>query len=115
VLEGGVNVTLKCGGSSIALTPAGIFISGAPLVNINTGSAAVPGAGCSPKAPASPASPNEPNEAEVAANDKAGKIAKPKKAERPPKPQKYGPQAITLKKAAKSGAAVCEECQAAAK
>jgi type VI secretion system secreted protein VgrG len=113
VLEGGTNVTLKCGGSSIALTPAGIFIAGAPLVNINTGSAAVPGGGCSPKAPASPASPNEPAEAQVAADDRAGKIAKPKKAERPPKPLTYSAQAITLKAAAQSGAAVCKECEAA--
>jgi type VI secretion system secreted protein VgrG len=114
VLEGGLNVTLKCGGSSIALTPAGIFIAGAPLVNINTGSAAVGGDGCSPKAPASPSAPKEPDEAQVAANDLYGKIAKAKKAERPPTPKKYGAQAVTLKAAHTSGAAVCKECEAAA-
>lgn len=113
VLEGGANVTLKCGGSSISLTPAGIFISGAPLVNINTGSAAVPGGGCSPISPASPASPTDPDEAQVAADDKAGKIAKAKKAEKPPTPEKYGPQAVSLKAAAASGAPFCKECQGA--
>ncbi len=114
VLEGGANITLKCGGASISLTPTAIFISGAPLVNINSGSAAVPGGGCSPTAPASPASPDEPEEAQVADDDRAGKIAKAKKAEKPPKPSKYGAQAVALRAASTSGAAVCKECEAAA-
>jgi type VI secretion system secreted protein VgrG len=115
VLEGGANVTLKCGGSSIGLTPAGVFISGAPLVNINSGSAAVGGGGCSPVAPAAPSIPESPDEAQVAADDRFGRIAKPKKSEKPPKPLRYGPQAVTLKAASVSGAAVCKECQEAAR
>ncbi|MCP4247585.1 MAG: type VI secretion system tip protein VgrG [bacterium] len=35
-LEASAGIELKCGGSSIVLTPAAIFIVGGPLVNINT-------------------------------------------------------------------------------
>jgi type VI secretion system secreted protein VgrG len=37
-LEASTCIELKCGGSSIVLTPAAIFIMGGPLVNINCGS-----------------------------------------------------------------------------
>ncbi|MHC4234714.1 MAG: type VI secretion system Vgr family protein [Planctomycetota bacterium] len=37
-IEASTGIELKCGGSSIVLTPAAIFIMGGPLVNINTGS-----------------------------------------------------------------------------
>lgn len=37
-LEASVGIELKCGGSSIILTPVAIFIVGGPLVNINSGS-----------------------------------------------------------------------------
>jgi uncharacterized protein involved in type VI secretion and phage assembly len=37
-LEATAGIELKCGGSSIVLTPAAIFIVGGPLVNINSGS-----------------------------------------------------------------------------
>ena len=37
-LEASSGIELKCGGSSIVLTPAAIFIVGGPLVNINSGS-----------------------------------------------------------------------------
>jgi Rhs element Vgr protein len=37
-LEASMGIELKCGGSSIVLTPAAIFIVGGPLVNINSGS-----------------------------------------------------------------------------
>ncbi len=36
-IEASTGIELKCGGSSIVLTPAAIFIVGGPLVNINTG------------------------------------------------------------------------------
>jgi type VI secretion system secreted protein VgrG len=113
VLEAGVSATLKVGSSFINLSSAGVFISGS-VVMINSGGSPGSGGGCSPNAPASPASPEEPEEAQVAADDRAGKIAKPKKAEKPPKPLQYGPQAVTLRAASASGAAVCKECQAAA-
>ncbi len=37
-LEASTGIELKCGGSSIVLTPAAIFVVGGPLVNINSGS-----------------------------------------------------------------------------
>ncbi len=37
-VEGGTGVELSCGGSSVILSPAAIFIVGGPLVNINSGS-----------------------------------------------------------------------------
>ena len=37
-IEASTGIELKCGGTSIVLTPAAIFITGGPLVNINTGS-----------------------------------------------------------------------------
>jgi hypothetical protein len=36
-LEASTGIELKCGGSSIVLTPAAIFIMGGPIVNINSG------------------------------------------------------------------------------
>ncbi len=36
-IEASTGIEFKCGGSSIVLTPAAIFIVGGPLVNINTG------------------------------------------------------------------------------
>ncbi len=58
-LEGATGIELVVGGSSIILTPAAIFITGAPLVNINSGSGP-------PVAPASaalvpPAAPSPPD------------------------------------------------------
>jgi len=106
VMEAGASLTIKAGGAFVNLSPAGVAISG-PLVLINSGGGAGSGSGCSPTAPASPANPNLPKEAQVAATDKTGKLAKAKQAEKPPVPQQYGPQAITLKRAAADGTAFC--------
>lgn len=57
-LEASTGIELKCGGSSIVLTPAAIFITGGPLVNINSGSgppvAPVTAQASSPTSPKSP-------------------------------------------------------------
>jgi type VI secretion system secreted protein VgrG len=37
-LEASSGIELKCGGSSLVLTPSAVFIVGGPLVNINSGS-----------------------------------------------------------------------------
>ena len=37
-LEASTGIELKCGGSSLVLTPSAVFIVGGPLVNINSGS-----------------------------------------------------------------------------
>ena len=53
VIEAGVNITLKVGGNSIALTSAGIFISG-QMVYINSGSGATSGTAVALKAVEAP-------------------------------------------------------------
>ncbi|MCP3869543.1 MAG: type VI secretion system tip protein VgrG [Gammaproteobacteria bacterium] len=112
VIEAGLSVTLKAGGGFIVVGPAGVTISGTPVL-INSGGAAGAGSGCSPKAPASPSGPNEPEEPVEADSSKAGKVAKPKAKEKPPKPKKYSAQALVLKQAAKDGTPFCEECEKA--
>lgn len=57
VLEGGAGVSLKCGGSFVTVSAAGVMISG-PTVLINSGGAALSGSGASVQAPASPDQPN---------------------------------------------------------
>lgn len=66
-LEAGVALTLKCGGSSISLTPAAIFIQGGPIVNINTGAGPSGAADPQVTAPedAEEASPTAPTEADT--------------------------------------------------
>ena len=66
VLEAGVQLSLKAGGSFIDIGPAGIAISGAPLVMINSGGAAGSGSGSSPTSPASPSSPKDPEKPDEA-------------------------------------------------
>ena len=53
VIEAGVNITLKVGGNSIALTSAGIFISGS-MVHINSGSGSTSGSTVALKAVEAP-------------------------------------------------------------
>jgi uncharacterized protein involved in type VI secretion and phage assembly len=53
-IEADATIELVCGGSSIVLTPGGIFING-PIVNINSGSGpSVPAVGTSGQCPAAP-------------------------------------------------------------
>ena len=59
VLEAGMQLTLKAGASFIDIGPAGVSISGVPLVNINSGGAAGSGNGSKPKAPKSPQAPSK--------------------------------------------------------
>lgn len=68
VIEAGVDLTLKVGGSFIDINPAGVFISG-PMVFINSGGSA------SSTADASPASPSAPKDADTADDgSKGGKL-----------------------------------------
>ncbi len=59
VLEAGIQLTLKAGASFIDIGPAGVSISGVPLVNINSGGAAGSGAGSKPQSPDSPQPPSK--------------------------------------------------------
>lgn len=84
VLEAGVQLSLKAGGSFIDIGPAGVSISGVPLVNINSGGAAGSGSGAQPKSPDAPevpskgdiqqAAPTKPDEAD---DSKSGQKSAP--------------------------------------
>ncbi|MCP4245801.1 MAG: type VI secretion system tip protein VgrG, partial [bacterium] len=62
--EASTCIELKCGGSSIVLTPAAIFIMGGPIVNINCGSG--PPVGPVTAMASSPAAPDAPVDADSA-------------------------------------------------
>jgi type VI secretion system secreted protein VgrG len=57
VIEAAAGLTLKVGGSTIDVSPAGIFIKG-PMVFINSGSASVSAPDASPQSPMSPQDPD---------------------------------------------------------
>jgi type VI secretion system secreted protein VgrG len=60
VLEAGMALTLKASGGFITIGPGGIFISGQPMVMINSGGAAIPGTPGSPTPPNDPTDPSDP-------------------------------------------------------
>lgn len=101
VIEAGATITLKAGGGFIVVGPAGVAISGTPVL-INSGGSAMSGSG------ASPASPIEPVEADNAAaggKGAVGRVPPP-----PPPPLSYSPQAMVLKEGAQSGVPFCDTC-----
>ena len=114
VIEAGMSVTLKAGGGFIVVGPAGVTISGTPVL-VNSGGSAGSGSGCSPDAPKTPkeADKTDPGQVSSAA---------------PPTPPTATPatpqtvkavkamaqaQAQTLRTAAESGTPFCEKCEAA--
>jgi type VI secretion system secreted protein VgrG len=84
-IEGSTGIELTCGGSSIILTPAAIFIAGGPLVNINSGA----GPPVAPP-PAMLVSPTAPAKAEEADSTDPGEVAETKAKQRELKQGKYG-------------------------
>jgi type VI secretion system secreted protein VgrG len=104
ILEAGVSITLKAGGGFVVVGPAGVTISGNPVL-INSGGSAGSGSGCSPEAA------TEPEEADTA---DPGDVSEPPPAPRPPEPFSYCSQAQVLKQAAVDGTPFCEECEKAA-
>jgi type VI secretion system secreted protein VgrG len=98
VIEAGMSITLKAGGGFVVVGPAGVTISGTPVL-INSGGAAGSGSGCSPHPP------DAPGEADKAEPGQA--VAKlPPKA--PPKPATYSPAALVMKQAAQNGTPFCD-------
>ena len=71
VIEAGMELTLKAGGSFIDIGPAGIAISGAPMVMINSGGAAGSGCGSSPTSPTDPVAPTDPKDPDLADDGKS--------------------------------------------
>ena len=100
VIEAGMSITLKAGGGFVVVGPAGVTISGTPVL-INSGGAAGSGSGSSPQ------TPKNPLEADKAEPGQKPEMPKPKK---PPKPATYGPSAAVMKKAAQTGTPFCEIC-----
>jgi type VI secretion system secreted protein VgrG len=99
VLEAGMQLTLKAGGSFIDIGPAGVIITGSPLVMINSGGAAGAGSGAKPQPPKEPT--------REAGTSQGGDMQPP-----PPKvaPGEYSPQAQMFEMAAASGTPFCEIC-----
>ncbi len=64
VIEAGMELTLKAGANFIDIGPAGIFISGTPMVFINSGGAAGSAPDASPQSPDSPTAPKDPDTAD---------------------------------------------------
>jgi type VI secretion system secreted protein VgrG len=64
VLEAGMAITLKASGGFITIGPGGIFISGQPMVMINSGGAAIPGTAGSLTAPTDPDDPTDPGKSD---------------------------------------------------
>ncbi|MFY9948008.1 MAG: type VI secretion system tip protein TssI/VgrG [Candidatus Sulfotelmatobacter sp.] len=63
VIEAGMDLTLKVGGSFIDINPSGVYISG-PMVFINSGGAAGSAPDASPQSPDSPTAPKDPDTAD---------------------------------------------------
>jgi type VI secretion system secreted protein VgrG len=99
VIEAGTALTLKVGGSSININTGGIQIIGSPMLMLNSGGAATPGAGCSPEAP------KDAKEADKA--DPGQRVQLPP-ANAPLAPVRIGPLAALLKSAAQSGQPFCD-------
>ena len=92
VIEAGMSITLKAGGGFVVVGPAGVTISGTPVL-INSGGAAGSGSG------ASPATPKPPKEADKA--QPGEKVQKPQ-----PAPAAESPQTKAMKHAAQRGSLV---------
>ena len=92
VLEAGISITFKAGGGFIVVGPAGVTISGTPVL-INSGGSAGSGSGCSP---ATPSLPDEADNAEP--GDAVQMVAA----------ESISAQAQTLVNAAESGVPFCD-------
>jgi type VI secretion system secreted protein VgrG len=109
IIEAGMSITLKAGGGFIVVGPAGVTISGTPVL-INSGGSAGSGSGCSPDVPKAPLE---------AADAEPGSVNQPPQAVRAaaPEPEELKPlqhaQAETLARAQQDGAPFCEKCEEA--
>ncbi len=93
VIEAGTSITLKAGGGFIVVGPAGVTVSGTPIL-LNSGGSAGSGSGCSPETPI------EPQEADKAKPGKDVLI--------PFAPAELSPQAQAFQAASMSGSPFCE-------
>jgi type VI secretion system secreted protein VgrG len=119
VIEAGMSVTLKAGGGFIVVGPAGVTISGTPVL-INSGGSAGSGSGCSPDAPTAPkeADTADPGQVSAAAartppTKEPPALPAAVKAVAAVKAATTNPQAQTLITAAENGTPFCAKCEAA--
>lgn len=98
VIEAGMSITLKAGAGFIVIGPAGVTVSGIPIL-LNSGGAAGSGSGSSPQPPQAP---QEADKAE------GGEKDKPPAPQPPRRPVKYSPAATALRTAAQNGTPFCE-------
>ena len=98
VLEAGMSITLKAGGGFIVVGPAGVTISGTPVL-INSGGSAGSGSGSSPEAPMEPQEADTPKPTEKAQLKTASPV---------PPDAPLSLQAQAFKSAAASGTPFCE-------
>lgn len=111
VIEAGMSITLKAGGGFVVVGPAGVTISGTPVL-INSGGSAGSGSGCSPDAPKAP---KEADKADAGQVSDATPGNAPTATPATPQTVKAvaQAQAQTLKTAAENGTPFCEKCEAA--
>ncbi len=93
VIEAGVSITLKAGGGFIVVGPAGVTISGMPIL-LNSGGSAGSGSGSSPE------SPQQPVEADTGEPGQKQELPPPK---RPSVPNSYSTGAKLRQSAARFG------------
>lgn len=111
IIEAGMSITLKAGGGFIVVGPAGVTISGTPVL-INSGGSAGSGSGCSPDAPKAPKEADKAEPGQVS----SAQAPTPPTSTPPPKQQVKAianAQAQTLRAAAETGTPFCEKCEAA--
>jgi type VI secretion system secreted protein VgrG len=104
VIEAGMSITLKAGGGFVVVGPAGVAISGTPVL-INSGGAAGSGSGCSPVAPDAPDAVKYPLEADDGTPGQSDEAAE---ADAPPEPTQFSPSAQKMMDAAANGDAFCD-------
>ncbi len=112
VIEAGMSITLKAGGGFVVVGPAGVTISGTPVL-INSGGSAGSGSGCSVDPPKPP---QEADKAEPGALTEVQATPVTTSAARSSSTSVAGyqnPQAQTLANAARDGTPFCEKCEEA--
>jgi type VI secretion system secreted protein VgrG len=110
VIEAGLSITLKAGAGFIVVGPAGVTVSGVPIL-LNSGGAAGSGSG---SAPEMPQAPQEADRGE--AGEKDAPVSRTPVSNAPlPRSAVALAQADVLRDAAKSGVPFCEKCQALAR
>jgi type VI secretion system secreted protein VgrG len=109
VLEAGMSITLKAGAGFIVVGPAGVTISGVPIL-LNSGGSAGSGSGASPEAP------KEPQEADKADPGRSLELHAEPEPYSPAPPQSFfATQVQILREAAQAGTPFCEKCAEASR